>query len=214
MSNRQRARSVEDEFLSCEGLEGQDGYLQQLSVSNASNRDHVSRVSVRTNLGDKTYWTRVFHPDEQLFDHPDSEQGKPGIFCINDDMEKNVQLVQDQEGDPNEMVEPIFEPKRFNELHTPLFCANYKMQQDELLEYAEMATAMKDRIAQAALELDKDFKRLNPNGPVTEKRLDTLVQKRFHPQTESKLLGLPKKSTDHMGIDQVQARKTIHVLSP
>ena len=73
---------------------------------------------------------------------------------------------------------------------------------------------MKDCIAQAALELDKDFMRLNPNGPVTEKRLDTLVQKRFHPQTESKLLGLPKKNTDHMGIDQVQARKTIHELNP
>ena len=49
---------------------------------------------------------------------------------------------------------------------------------------------------------------------MTEKRLDTLVMKRFHPRTESKLLGLPKKSTDHIGIDQVKARKTIHVLSP
>jgi hypothetical protein len=41
-------------------------------------------------------------------------------------------------------------------------------------------------MAQRALDLDKDFKLRNPNGAVTEKRIDALVQKRFHCQTVAK----------------------------
>ena len=55
--------------------------------------------------------------------------------------------------------------------------------------------------------------RKNPNGAVTEKRLDTLVQKRFHPQTVSKLVGLPKKDKSHLGLHQLRSRKSLNELS-
>jgi hypothetical protein len=88
------------------------------------------------------------------------------------------------------------------------------MEQDELLEYAELATAMKDDIASEALVLEEHYKMRKPEGAVTDRRIDSLVQKRFHPQSVSKLAGLPKKNRDHIGIDQVRARRTIHELTP
>ena len=78
--------------------------------------------------------------------------------------------------------------------------AFYNLPDDALLEYAELATTLKDQFAKKAFELDTTYKELFPDGPVTEKRLDTLVQKRFHPKTEINEKAVSKRCQDHLGM--------------
>ena len=59
-----------------------------------------------------------------------------------------------------------------------------------------------------------EYKLQHPDGPVTEKRLDTLVGKRFHTQTQPKPLYGSKISNDHSGPSLLRARKSLCELSP
>jgi hypothetical protein len=132
-------------------------------------------VSNRTNAGDKTYWTRVFHHADYLNFTLAPDEVKPGVWCINYDLIQNELIFRDADHDDDLLADPIFEPKAFNELHQPLEMAFYNLPEDALLEYAELATTLRDLFAKRALELDTEYKDKNPNGQVTEKRLDTLV---------------------------------------
>ena len=64
--------------------------------------------------------------------------------------------------------------------------AFYNLPEEQLLEYAELSTTLRDDMAKRAHELDTAYKEHFPGGPVTEKRLTSLVQKRFHPKIEPK----------------------------
>ena len=99
-------------------------------------------------------------------------------------------------------------------MHQPLEKDFYAIPDDELREYAELATILRDRVASRALELDRDHRDRHPDGPITEKRIDTLVQKRFHAQTQPKLEDLPKTREDNLGVGQLRARKSLCDLNP
>jgi hypothetical protein len=92
--------------------------------------------------------------------------------------------------------------------------AFYNLPTDALMEYAELATTLRDQFAKRALELDTAYKEHYPNGPVTEKRLTSLVQKRFHPKTEPKDKPESKNCKDHLAMCQLTSRKSLCDLSP
>ena len=56
--------------------------------------------------------------------------------------------------------------------------------------------------------------RTNPNGPVTSERLDSLVGKRFHPQTIPKLDLVPTRCPDHLGTGALRSRYKLYQLGP
>ena len=69
-------------------------------------------------------------------------------------MDFNEALVRDSEHDPEEMAEPIFDPKAFNEQFGPLECDAYRLSEQESLTYAELATSIREHYAQQALDFD------------------------------------------------------------
>ena len=90
-------------------------------------------------------------------------------------MIQNELIFKEADHDNDLLTEPHFEPKAFNDLHQPLEMAFYNLPQDALVEYAELATTLRYQFAQRAHELDTEYENRCPNGPVTDKRLDTLV---------------------------------------
>ena len=68
-------------------MEEQEGYLHNLDLSAHSQDPDVTPKVKRVSAADKTYWTRVFHPDDPPILVPEPSTGKPGIYCINDDIE-------------------------------------------------------------------------------------------------------------------------------
>ena len=49
----------------------------------------------------------------------------------------NFRLVRESEWDSDEMAEPIFEPKAFSNENKDLQVEDYKLEKEELLQYAE-----------------------------------------------------------------------------
>jgi hypothetical protein len=71
-----------------------------------------------------------------------------------------------------------------------------------------------ERFTQEALELDREFLQRHPNGKVTEKRIDTLVGKRFHAKTKPDSDILDPRCKDHQGPASLYKRKNISQLLP
>ena len=84
----------------------------------------------------------MFAPDDAPIYALEASAHKPGVYCLNDDLELNEELIEQSEHDPGEIAEPVFEPKRFNELHKPLHCDAYHMSDEKLQAHAAMATVV------------------------------------------------------------------------
>ena len=145
MSNkRKRAKSVEDEFQSCEGLEGKENYLDPLDISHVLQLDQLSKHSNRTNAAEKHYWTRIFTIRDGIHYMLEPDEVKPGVYCINDDLEKNKELILDKDSDQDRLAEPIFEPKAWAELYgKEILVKDFEIGQEQLQTYGEMATAIR-----------------------------------------------------------------------
>ena len=91
---------------------------------------------------------------------------------------------------------------------------DFTLSSGELQTYGEMATAIRQVIATQGLEQEQDYKRKYPNCPISQKRLDTLVQKR-NPGERAKSDG-PYKclGTDDFGVRGVRKRLNLCDLSP
>ena len=131
--DKQSYHSGHTQFYSCGSLEEKEGYLDQLNLSNESINQSVGAVvHERANAASKTYWTRVFAPDDAPIYVLEASTHKPGVYCLNNDLELNEELIQHSENDPDDIAEPVFEPKRFNELNKPLHCDIYRMSDEKL----------------------------------------------------------------------------------
>ena len=155
----------------------------------------------------------MFAPDDVPIYVLEANTHKPGIYCLIDDLELNEELIEQSEHDPDDIVEPVFEPKRLNELHKPLHCDVYRMGEEKLKVQADMVIVIKRKLAVQALAMDQKFKLVHPDGVVQDKRLETLVQKRnprpkFHKETFWKL------GSDDYGPNAVRKRKHLCDLCP
>ena len=92
MKRNKRAKSEGSEFHSFEGNDEQLDETQLLKVSHGSVSQEGDKISIRSNAAEKTYWTRVFLHDEGPCYEVDPETGKPGIHCINSDLQMNELL--------------------------------------------------------------------------------------------------------------------------
>ena len=155
----------------------------------------------------------MFSPDDAPIYVLETNTHKPGIYCLNDDLELNEELIEQSEHDPADIAEPVFEPKRFNELHKPLHCDVYRMSDEKLQAQADMAIVVRGQLAVQALAMDEKFKLVHPDGVVQDKRLDTLVQKR---NQRPKFLKETfwKSGSDDFGPVAVRKRKHLCDLSP
>ena len=133
-----------EEFHSFEDLQEQDSDHGELSLSPDEAEQDPNEASVRTNAKDRTYWTRVFSPDDIPAQVPVPSTGKLGIFCINDDLQAHEALVKRSEHYDEDKAVPLYDPKAFNELYKPLECETYKLDKDQILEYAETATIIRE----------------------------------------------------------------------
>ena len=213
MDGKQSYHSGNTQFYSCGSLEEQEGYLDQLNLSHGSINQSVGTVTQRANAASKTYWTRVFAPDDATDTMLEASTNKPGIYCLNDDMYLNDELILQSEHDPDDLAEPVFEPKRFNQLNQPLTVDLYRMDKLQLEKQAAKANAVKRQLLGQALVEDQEFMLKNPDGAVTDKRLDTLVQKR-NPRPRLPKETFWKMGSDDYGIGRVRKRKHLCDLCP
>jgi hypothetical protein len=175
----------------------------------------MSKASGRSNAADKFYWTRIFRPTDPIHYMLEPDELKPGVYCINDDLEKNKELILDKDSDQDRLAEPFFEPKAWAEFYGKVIeVKNFEIEQEELQTYGEMATTIRKEIAARAMEQELEFQRRHPEYELTEKRLDTLVQKR-NPEDGSKREG-PYKAlgTDDFGLKRKRKMFTMSELSP
>ena len=81
------------------------------------------------------------------------EEVKPGVYCLNDDHEKNKELILDKDSDQNQLAEPIFEPKAWAEFYNKeVLVKDFEIGQEQLHTYGETATAIRKELAARALE--------------------------------------------------------------
>jgi hypothetical protein len=211
--NRSR-QDLDDRQHSHEDNSEPGEHLDNLNQSHESLEQDPLEASVRTNAASKTYWTRIFSADDNPALFMNFSSNKPGIYCLNDDLQMHELLVQQSEHDHNEKATPVYDPKAFNDLYKPLECEDYRLEQEELLQYAELATTIRERLAERALEKDREFQLRNPNGVVTDKRIDTLIQKRFHSKAPHQRVQDPEVRKEYRSKQYKSTRKNLCDLTP
>ena len=143
------------------------------------------------------------------------DEVKPGVYCINEDLALNKELIQDKDSDQDRLAEPIFEPKAWAELYgKEVLVKDFEIGQEELHTYGETATAIRKELAARALEQEKEFQRQHPEYELTEKRLDTLVQKRNPEDGNKREKPYQSLGTDDFGLKKKRKMFTLCELSP
>jgi hypothetical protein len=123
-------------------------------------------------------------------------------------------VYRDRDSDIDFVLAPLFEPKDFNLMFAPLTLDSYRMDLSQLQDWAILSSQIRADLTQAALELDRAYAERFPEGAVTDKRIDTLVQKRFsHEQAPRALSAHKFVAASEVPIGRKRSRRKQHQLN-
>jgi hypothetical protein len=131
------------------------------------------------------------------------------LYSLDEDIQLNQQLVIDSIIDEEEPFQAIFNPKIFLEKFGPLEMDQYRLEDEKLLNYAQVATGLRSLLAEEALASEQAWAERLPAGTISEKRIDTLVQKRYDHGMRRQRGDSPKKRNEDVSIVRVKSRKTL-----
>ena len=55
---------------------------------------------------------------------------RPGVYCLNDDLDLNARMIEDKDSDNDELVVPIFDPVNFAENHGELLLKDFELEEE------------------------------------------------------------------------------------